>query len=255
MKFLTHLLYLVSSGAVAYISARNIRDPLTRPNTLAGLQLAESGSVPFLEALSTRAQAEGDAWLAEKLTRHAADERRHGQIFAHALKQLNKEVIDFKSLPKKTTETKSHKPKRSPFFAAYFEGYEPEQLKPNTIDWIVFMASTYILELDASRDFACMANVLPEDEPRSAILKKGMHRIAQDEKGHAAYLYEALQRRLPAADIDREIDDWRTRKVNAMLAMVSSFVQGSDRPSLVQDRSPVERSETEEDTAPLSVSE
>jgi hypothetical protein len=37
----------------------------------------------------------------------------------------------------------------------------------------MFMGSTYILELDASKDFARMANVLPEDEATSRNLKKG----------------------------------------------------------------------------------
>ena len=60
--------------------------------------------MPFLEALRDRAQAEGNSWLAERLDRHASDERRHGQIFAHALKQLNKQVIDFKKLPQKMVD-------------------------------------------------------------------------------------------------------------------------------------------------------
>ena len=40
--------------------------PQTRPNTLAGFQMAESGAVPFLTTLAERAKAEGDNWLAEK---------------------------------------------------------------------------------------------------------------------------------------------------------------------------------------------
>lgn len=234
MNFLTSILHLAGSSAVAYISARNLRDPLTRPNTLAGLQLAESGSVPFLETLSQRAVQEGDTWFAEKLAIHAADERRHGQIFAHALKQLNKQVIDFKNLPKKTEEGEK-KPRRSPFFAAYFEGYSPEQLKPEIIDWTVFLGSTYILELDASKDFERMAHVLPDDDPRSAGLKKGMLSIAKDETGHANYLYEVMQRRLTLLETNQLIDEWRTRKVNAMLSMVNQFIKGEQRPSLVQD--------------------
>jgi hypothetical protein len=47
--------------------------------------------------------------------------------------------------------------RRSPFFDAYFEGYSSEQFNASTADWTVFMASTYILELDASKDFARMA--------------------------------------------------------------------------------------------------
>lgn len=244
MNFLTNVLHLVGSGAIAYFSASQIRDPQTRPNVLAGFQLAESGSVPFLEALSQRAAAEGDNWLAEKLTKHASDEMRHGQIFAHALKQLNKQVIDFKSLPKTTTEGQPDERRRSPFFEAYFDGYSPEQLKPDAIDWTVFMASTYILELDASKDFARMANVLPEDEPTERNLKKGMLSIANDETGHAAYLYEAMMRRMPAADVQKLVDEWRTRKVNALLAMVGGLLQRSGKtPSLVQDGAPVEMSE------------
>lgn len=236
MNFLTHVLHLVGSGAIAYFTASQIRDPQTRPNILAGFQLAESGSVPFLEALSQRAAAEGDTWLAERLAKHALDESRHGQIFAHALKQLDKQVIDFKSLPQPKPEDKPDERRRSPFFEAYFEGYSAEQFKASTADWTVFMASTYILELDASKDFARMANVLPEDEATSRNLKKGMLSIANDETGHAAYLYEAMMRRMPAADVQKLVDEWRTRKVNALLATVGGLLQRSGKtPSLVQD--------------------
>jgi rubrerythrin len=241
MNFLTHLLHLVGSSAVAYYSASNLRDPKTRPNVLAGFHLAESGSVPFLKALSERASSEGDTWLAEKLVRHASDEERHGQIFAHSLKQLNKQVIDFKSLPKTTEDSKPDERRRSPFFEAYFEGYSQEDLKPQNIDWLVFLGSTYILELDASKDFARMANVLPEDEPTSRNLKKGILSVAQDETGHAAYLREAMERRLSADAMQRLIEEWRTRKVNAMIAMVSNLIQkGGKTPSLVQDGVPTE---------------
>ena len=244
MNFFTHVLHLVGSSAVAYFTANQIRDPLTRPNVLAGFQLAESGSVPFLEALGQRAAAEGDIWLAEKLAKHAADESRHGQIFAHALTQLNKQVIDFKSLPKTTTDAKPDERRRSPFFEAYFEGYSSDQFNASEADWTVFMASTYILELDASKDFARMANVLPEDEPTSRNLKKGMLSIANDETGHAAYLYEAMTRRMPVADVQKLVDEWRTRKVNAMLAMVGGLLQRSGKPpSLVQDGVPAEMSD------------
>lgn len=239
MNFVTQLLHLVGSGAVAYISARNIRDSLTRPNTLAAFQLAESGSVPFLTSLSERAAAEGDSWLAQMLALHAADERRHGNIFAQALKQWDKQVIDFKSLPK-PGENKGEKPKRSPFFAAYFDGYDADVLKPDKIEWPVFMASTYILELDASTDFARMANVLPDDDLRCRNLKKGMLSIASDETRHAAYLYEAMERRFSAREVENLVDEWRTRKVNALLAMVGNFVKGGGNPNLVKDGAPVD---------------
>lgn len=243
MNALTQLLHLVGSSAVAYITAKNIRDPQTRPNVLAGFQLAESGSVPFLEALSQRAAAEGDEWLAERLDRHAQDEKRHGQIFAHALKQLDKQVIDFKQIPQTTADGKPDERRRSPFFEAYFEGYSQTQLNPQNIDWLVFFASTYILELDASKDFVRMAHALPDDLA-NANLRKGILSIANDEKGHAAYLHDALQRRLPYAEVQRFTDEWRTRKVNAMLSMVGNLIQKQGQiPSLVQDGVPVELSE------------
>jgi rubrerythrin len=239
MNLLTSFLHLMGSGAAAYFSACNLRDPLTRPNFLATFQLAESGSVPFLLALKERAQAEGDVWLTEQLTRHASDEMRHGQIFAHALKQLGKQVIDFKQL-RQENESKSQE-KRSPFFDAYFEGYSREDLKPDRIDWLVFLGSTYILELDASKDFVRMAQVLPDNEPKARSLKQGILSVAQDETRHAAYLYEALQRRLSQTQVDAIVDRWRTRKVNALVAMMGNLLQkGGKTPSLVTDGVPVE---------------
>jgi hypothetical protein len=235
MNFLTHIMHLVGSGAIAYYSAAQLCDSKTRPNVLAGFQLAESGSVPFLTALSERASAEGDTWLAEKLAKHASDETKHGQIFAHALKQLNKEVIDFKNLPKSTDENKSQE-RRSPFFARYYEGYSLEHLKPDVIDWDVFMGSTYILELDASMDFARMAYILPDTDPTAHNLKLGMLSIAKDETGHAAYLYEAMMRRMSLTSVEKLVDEWRTRKVNALLAFALSVLQRQEnRRSLVKD--------------------
>ncbi|MBD2523914.1 ferritin-like domain-containing protein [Nostoc sp. FACHB-133] len=240
MNFLTHILHLAGSGAFAYYSAAQIRDSKTRPNILAGFYFAESGSVPFLSALSDRAAAEGDTWLTEKLAKHASDETRHGKVFAHALQQMNKQVIDFKRQPQTTTTNKSQQ-QRSPFFAAFFEGYTQEQLKPAVIEWDVFMASTYILELDASKDFARMAKVLPDNEPTGRNLKLGMLSIAQDETGHAAYLYEAMMRRMSAAKVEKLVDMWRTRKVNALLAMVGGILQrNGETRSLVQDSAPSE---------------
>ncbi len=241
MKLLTQLLQIIGSGAVAYISARNLRDLQTRPNTLAGLQLAESGSVPFLEQLSARAAAEGKDWLATQLSRHADDERRHGQIFAHALKQLNKQAIRLQDIPEKTADGKPDERRRSPFFEAYFKDYSREQLGAETIAWEVFLASTYILEQDASKDFLRMAAALPDGTPQDRSLKLGMVSVAQDETRHAAYLKAAMERLLPAARVESLIDEWRDRKVNAMLAMVGQFLQRSGNlPSLVRDGAPVE---------------
>ncbi|MDZ8105267.1 MAG: ferritin-like domain-containing protein [Nostoc sp. DedQUE12a] len=241
MNLLTYMMHLVGSGAFAYYSAAQIRDSKTRPNILAGFQLAESGSVPFLTALSERAAAEGDTWLAEKLKHHASDETRHGQIFAHGLKQLNKQVIDFKSQPQTTSTDKSQQ-QRSPFFAAFFEGYTSEQLKPAVIGWNVFMGSTYILELDASKDFARMANALPDDEPVCRNLKLGILSVAKDETTHAAYLYEAMTRRMSLTQVQQLIDEWRTRKVNATFAFATNLLQGkAANRSLVQDSMPSQK--------------
>ena len=246
MNLLTQFLHLVGSGATAYITARNLRDTHTRPDLLAGFQLAESGCVPFLEALSQRAMTEGDAWLAEKLAKHAQDERRHGQIFAHALKQLGKQTIDFQAVQANAktadnTTNKKTEERRSPFFAAFYEGYDRDALKPDRIDWIVFFASTHILELDACKDFVRMADALPDTDAASANLKKGLLSIAKDEEGHAAYLLEAMERRLPYVDVVALVDEWRTRKVNALIAMVTNLLQkGGKMPSMARDGVPTE---------------
>lgn len=252
MNLFTHFLHLAGSGATAYLTARNLRDRQTRPNLLAGFQLAESGSVPFLTALSDRAAAEGDSWLADQLSRHAHDENRHGRIFAQALKQLNKQVIDFSQVPKTKPNGEPDERRRSPFFAAYFEGYSQESLRPETIDWLVFFGSTYTLELDACNDFARMASVLPENESDSLSLKKGLLSIAQDEQRHAAYLREAMLRRMPYSQALALMDEWRTRKVNAMIAMVTNLIQKQGQmPSLVQEGMPSE-AEPEIDVQDLS---
>lgn len=231
MNLFTNILHTLGSGATAFIMARNLCDPQTRPNTLAGFQLAESGAVPFLETLQQRAMLEGDQWLAEKLAQHASDERRHGQIFAQALKRIGKQVIDPKDLA-----TQSSSERRSPFFDAYFNGYTREELKGDNIDWLVFMGSTYILELDACNDFTRMARVLDE---KDAALKKAIFSVAQDEKGHAAYLYDAMQRRLSTAQIETLIDEWRTRKINAVMAMVKNYLEkGTSNRSLVTEGTP-----------------
>jgi rubrerythrin len=256
MNLLTYTLHLIGSGATAYVTGRNMRDPQTRPDMLAGLQLAESGSVPFLEALSQRAIAEGDLWLADKLTTHAQDERRHGQIFAHGLKQLNKQVIEFKTTAERMADSKPDERRRSPFFDAYYQGYDKSSLAPDRIDWLVFFASTHILELDACKDFVRMANALPDDLA-SINLRKGMLSIAEDEKGHAAYLLEAMHRRLPAGDVMALVDQWRSRKVDAMMAMVQSLLQkGSKFPSLARDGGvPSEMSDAVADTGTDSARE
>ncbi len=244
MNLLTYIMHLAGSGASAYFSALQIRDIKTRPNLLAGFQLAESGSVPFLTNLSQRAAQEGDTWLAEKLAKHAEDEKRHGQIFAHALKQLDKKVRDFKTQSsdknanksENNTGEKKSKQRSNSFFGTYYDGYEGEQLKAECIDWNVFMASTYILELDASKDFARMAKALPENDAKARNLKLGMLNIAEDETTHAAYLYEAMHRRMSAIQVQQLVDEWRSRKVNAITTYVTNKLQGTgNTPSLAED--------------------
>ncbi|MDJ0569283.1 MAG: ferritin-like domain-containing protein [Pleurocapsa sp. MO_192.B19] len=250
MDFFTSILNTIGSGATAYIYASRLRDPQTRPNTLAGFQLAESGAVPFLTNLAERASAERDTWLAEKLTIHAADEKRHGQIFAHGLKQLGKQVMTRAEM-KQQTEQSEQKPKNpSPFFAKYYCDYDPLSLKAENIDWLVFMGSTYILELDASKDFTRMARALSDwrshcaernRESKSRNLQQSILSVAQDETRHAAYLYEALQRQLSPIEVDEIVTEWRKRKIDAMFAMVGEMIKtGGNSRSLVKDVAPTE---------------
>ncbi|MDJ0593283.1 MAG: hypothetical protein QNJ72_25400 [Pleurocapsa sp. MO_226.B13] len=133
MSLFTTILNTIGSGATAYIFANRLRDPQTRPNTLAGFQLAESGAVPFLTKLAARASAEGDTWLAEKLTIHAEDEKRHGQIFAHGLKQLGKQVMTMEERTQKQSQNKEKN--SSPFFAKFYRDYDPASLKAENIDF------------------------------------------------------------------------------------------------------------------------
>ena len=244
MSLLTSILNTIGSGATAYILANRLRDPKTRPNTLAGFQLAESGAVPFLTKLAQRAATEGDNWLAEKLTIHAADEKRHGQIFAHGLKQLGKQVMSREEMTQKQSQKKQQN--SSPFFANFYRGHDPASLKAEKIDWLVFMASTYILELDASKDFVRMARALPENEPKSRNLQQSILSVAKDETRHAAYLYEAMQRRLSQTEVDALVAEWRQRKIDAMFAMVNDMLKtGGNSRSLVKDGAPTEIEEPE----------
>ncbi|WP_218080867.1 ferritin-like domain-containing protein [Anthocerotibacter panamensis] len=214
MDFNQALLRIATQAASAYISARSLSNPQTRPDTLAGLHLAESGAVPFLEALSQRATQEGDPWLAERLMRHAQDERRHGAIFAQALKRMGRDLIDFQPL-------RGGAQPRSPFFEKYFEGYSREQLQATHIDWVLMMAATHVLEADASKDFVRMARALPQGDP----LQAGMYAIAADEGGHAHYLKEALVRRIGLRAAEEAIENYRVHKTQAILYMVSQMLQ------------------------------
>lgn len=234
MTFFTYILHLVFSGATAYLSARNIRDPITRRQVLAEYQVGESGSVSFLQALSERAARENDPWLSERLASHAADEERHGKIFGHALKQIlnheskNASQLQLSQNPVALTPSTS-------FYIAYLEGFNHKDLKPENIDWNVFLGSLYILELDASKEFVRMANVLPTNDQLSVSLKKSIMSVASDETRHAAYLYEAIKRRVGEAKVDKIIDEWRTRQIKASLSIVASVIAGAKPPAQLED--------------------
>ncbi|MGD1942638.1 MAG: ferritin-like domain-containing protein [Leptolyngbyaceae cyanobacterium] len=236
MNPLTPLLHLVGSGITAYLLANQIRDAQTRPNVLAGFYFAESGSVPFLTKLRDRAQAEGDLWLAEQLTQHANDERRHGQIFANALKQLGKEAITPENTADAATVNADKKEQKSPFFDAYYRDYSQAELKPDVIDWRVFLGSTHILEADACPDFRRMAQAL-EGVPGMEKIQAGILSVSADEARHAGYLKVAMQRRYGYVATESLINEWRSRKVDALMAMVGNLIErrGAMR-TLAQDR-------------------
>lgn len=214
-------MYLASSGAVAYYTASQIRDSKTRRNMLTGLYLSETSSIKFLSTLSERANNEGDFWLAEKLKNHAADESKHSKILAHTLKQIDKN-IDLDNINQYQNDSKENEVN---LFSAYFNGYSREQLAPYCIDWNIFFASTYIMEFDASKDFARMAKVLPENDSSIGnlkYLKLGLLSIAEDEKSHAAYLYDAMMRKMNVTQVETLVEEWRVRKVNAIFQIIKS---------------------------------
>jgi len=105
-ELMTHVLHLVRCHFLL-LRQSNTRSP--NPNVLAGFNWQWLSSVS--EALSQRAATEGDTCRRET-RKHASDENRHGQIFAHALKQLNKQVIDF-SLPQPKPEDKPDERRRA----------------------------------------------------------------------------------------------------------------------------------------------
>ncbi|MBD2441187.1 ferritin family protein [Nostoc sp. FACHB-110] len=218
MNLLTYFRYLASSGAVAYYTASQIRDSKTRCNMLTGLYLSETSSIKFLSTLSERANNEGDFWLAEKLKNHAADENKHSKILAHTLRQID-ENIDLNNINQYQNDSKENE---TNLFSAYFIGYSREQLAPHCIDWDIFFASTYIMEFDASKDFARMAKVLPENDSSIGNLKLGLLSIAEDEKNHAAYLYDAMMRKMNITQVETLVEEWRVRKVNAIFQIIKS---------------------------------
>lgn len=60
--------------------------------------------------------------------------------------------------------------------------------------------------------------------------------IAEDESRHAAYLLEAMERRFSAIITQKTLEQWRTRKVNALFAMFGNLMEKGGTPySLVED--------------------
>jgi hypothetical protein len=227
MDFLTNVLHTVGSGLTYYVLAREGCYLPARLNLVAELQIAEIQTLSFLETLRDRAFAEGDSWLAEQITNHIKDEKRHVTIFAQMLKHHGYQLID--PLPPKFDQKQP-----TSFFDGYFKGYSAKDLKPENVDWLVFMGSAYILELDAGKDFAQLAKVIPQNDFASRSVKNGLLSIAQDEKRHAAYLYEAMQRRLSPVQVESLIEEWRARKVKAVWAAIGDMIQnGKESVSLI----------------------
>jgi len=104
-------------------------------------------------------------------------------MFAHALKQLNKQVAEVKNLQKTRVYGLPNRRYYSPlsFFDIYFEDHSEGRFKLD-YDWPTFMASTYVLELDASRDLSRMAKVLSEDELSSRNLKKALLSVTESKE-------------------------------------------------------------------------
>jgi hypothetical protein len=219
MQLFQPLLRLVTQGAGAYLQARHLADPQIRPDAVAAYCLTEGGAVPFLEALSKRATEEGDSWLADSLYKHAQDERRHAAIFAKSLERSGFSL----NLDQPTQESKGRAGRG--FFDHYYEGLSKEELQAERIDWVVMMASTHVLEADAQKDFARMARVLPPSDP----LRAGLFGISLDEGRHAAYLREALIRKMGrSSSAQAQIEMFKERKAQGIAKLVmDGFSQGT----------------------------
>jgi rubrerythrin len=214
------LLRLVTQGAGAYLQARHMSDPQIRPDAVAAYCLTEGGAVPYLEALSKRAATEGDSWLAESLYKHAQDERRHAAIFAKSLERAGFSLKE--AQPAQESRAKGGKG----FFDHYYGGLSKEELRAERIDWVVMMASTHVLEADAQHDFARMARALPLSDP----LRSGLIGIALDEGRHAAYLREALIRKMGrTSSAQAQIELFKERKAQAIFKVVLEGVLGGNQ--------------------------
>jgi rubrerythrin len=202
------LLRLVTQGAGAYLQARHMSDPQIRPDAVAAYCLTEGGAVPYLEALS------------KSLYKHAQDERRHAAIFAKSLERSGFSLKE--AQPSQESSAKGSKG----FFHHYYGGLSKEELRAERIDWVVMMASTHVLEADAQHDFARMARALPPSDP----LRSGLVGIALDEGRHAAYLREALVRKMgSSSSAQAQIEMFKERKAQAVFKVVLEGLLGGSQ--------------------------
>ncbi|WP_013325519.1 hypothetical protein [Gloeothece verrucosa] len=217
MDLATNILHFLATGASAYILARSIRDSSTRPDVLKRFHISESNAILYLQDLKERAMREGKEWLGEQLERHIADKNKHGEILARTLKSFDQEIVDCESLPVEEQV--------GSLFIEYFKEYPRQALTPPNIDWIVFAGSTYILELDSSKEYLYMANALPENDLVLREIKSGLIEISQDKKRNANYCYEFLTQYLSNEKVESTVDYWRTQKTKAMWSVAGQVIK------------------------------
>ncbi|ACK74051.1 conserved hypothetical protein (plasmid) [Gloeothece citriformis PCC 7424] len=216
MDLKTKILHFWATGASAYILARSIRDSSTRPNVLKRFHLSESNAILYLQDLKERAMREGEGWLEEQLEHHIADKVKHSQMLARTLKLVGQEVVDCETLPVEEQV--------GSLFIEYFKEYPRQTLTPPNIDWIVFAGSTYILEVDSSKEYLYMAKALPENELIWRGLKSEFIEISQDKKRHANYCHEMLTLRLPLEKVESTVEYWRTQKTKALWSVAGQVI-------------------------------
>lgn len=207
---------LLVTGASAYFFSNSIRDSRTRPDTFATLLLSEKQTCDYLKKLKQRAISEDDDWLAERLARHAKDEKQHCQFFAGALERLEYEICeDLNSTDLGTTA----------FYVRYYEGYSLKEIEAENVDWATFFASTYVVEIDGYRDMRIMAQALP-NESNYRYLTKGLLKVASDEREHARYLYQALCRCTNSENQAKKlVEKWKVKKTKAVMALIEDSIK------------------------------
>ncbi len=224
------LTYWLSPLLLTGIKAYWMQDPQLRPHLIASLYLAEAGSAGYLRALSHRARREGDSWLANQLIHHSQDEKHHSTLLLKALHYWDKDPIQLTKLP--ATDPR----RRTTFYDSYYHGYATSHLHPQSIGWLTFLSSTYVLEADSVGEFRRLASALPASDVGCRILSRSLHAIANDERRHAQYLLEALSQRQDPPTVAFELEHWRQRKLMATVALVEDFWQDPHVPQLAQAR-------------------